>query len=63
MWHEILEIIHLIFRITKAMDVKFETNYGHSSIYAVNVGTHKKKRVSKNHVNRGYLVIKGRNIG
>ena len=38
--------------------------YRHSSIYAVNVGTKKKNRRSKNHVNRGYLVVlKGRKIG
>ena len=57
MWHEFLEIIHLIFRITKAMDVKFETNYRHSLIYAVNVGTHKKPVESENCVNQGYLVV------
>ena len=27
----------------------------HSSIYAINVGTHKKKRNRENRVNRGYL--------
>jgi hypothetical protein len=33
----------------------------HSSIYTVNVGTHKKDAESKNSVNRGYLVVlKGR---
>ena len=31
--------------------------YRHSSIYAVNVGTRKKKAESKNPVNRGYLVV------
>ena len=31
--------------------------YRHSSIYAVNVGTHKKTTESENRVNRGYLVI------
>ena len=37
--------------------------YRHSSIYAVNVGTQEKKCVSKNCVNRGYLVVlKGRKI-
>ena len=30
--------------------------YRHSSIYAVNVGTHKKTAESENRVNRGYLV-------
>ena len=38
--------------------------YRHSSIYAVNVGTQKENRGSKNRVNRGYLlVLKGRKIG
>ena len=38
--------------------------YRHSSIYAVNVGTQKKKGRSKNRINRGYLVgLKGRKIG
>ena len=38
--------------------------YRHSSIYAVNMGTQKKNRGSKNRVNRGYLVVlKGRKIG
>ena len=38
--------------------------YRHSSIYAVNMGTHKKTAESKNHINRGYLVVlKGRKIG
>jgi hypothetical protein len=43
--------------------------YRHYSIYAVNVGTYKKPlkaktAESKNHVNRGYLVVlKGRKIG
>ena len=38
--------------------------YRHSSIYVVNVGTHKKTAESKNHVNRGYLVVlKGTEIG
>ena len=37
--------------------------YRHSSIYAVNVGTQKQTRGSKNRVNRGYLVVlKGRKI-
>ena len=37
--------------------------YRHSSIYAVNVGTHKKAAESKNRINRGYLVVlKGRKI-
>ena len=38
--------------------------YRHSSIYAVNVGTHKKTEESENRVNRGYLVVvlKGRKI-
>ena len=35
----------------------------HSSIYAVNVGTHKKTAESKNTLNQGYLVVlKGRKI-
>ena len=39
-------------------------HYRHSSIYAVNVGTHTKNRGSKNRVTRGYLVVlKGRKIG
>ena len=29
----------------------------YSSIYAVNVGTQKINRRSKNHINRGYLVV------
>ena len=38
--------------------------YRHSSIYAVNVGTHKKAAESKNRINRGYLVVlKGRKMG
>ena len=38
--------------------------YRHSSIYDVNVGTHKKIRESENLLNRGYLVVlKGRKIG
>ena len=38
--------------------------YRHSSIYAVNAGTHIKNHGSKNRVNRGYLVVlKGRKIG
>ena len=32
--------------------------YRHSSIYADNMGTQKKNRGSKNHVNQGYLVVK-----
>ena len=37
--------------------------YRHSSICAVNVGTHKKTAESKTRVNRGYLVVlKGRKI-
>ena len=36
----------------------------HSSIYTVNVGTHKNTVESKNHVNGGYLVVlTGRKIG
>ena len=31
--------------------------YRHSSIYAVNVGTQKQNRGSKNRVNRGYLLV------
>ena len=39
-------------------------DYRHSSIYAVNVGTHKKPAESENRVNRAYLVaLKGRKIG
>ena len=42
------------------LEVKFQKIYRHSSIYAVNVGTHAE---SENHVNRGYLVVlKGRKI-
>ena len=38
--------------------------YRHSSIYAVNVGTHKKTSESENRVNCNYLVVlKGRKIG
>jgi hypothetical protein len=38
--------------------------YRNSSIYAVNVGTHKKTAESENCVNQGYLVVlKGRKIG
>ena len=38
--------------------------YRHSLIYAVNVGSQKKNRGSKNRVNRGYLVVlKGGKIG
>ena len=31
------------------------TVHRHSSIYTVNVGTHKKNTESYNHINRGYL--------
>jgi hypothetical protein len=43
---------------------KVSTNqYRHSLIYAVNMGTQKKNRGSKNRVNLGYLVVlKGRKI-
>ena len=45
-------------------EIIFSALYRHSLIYAVNVGTHKKTRRSKNRVNRGYLVVlKGRKIG
>ena len=41
-----------------------EKNHRHSSIYAVNVGTHKKPAERENCLNRGYLVVlKGRKIG
>ena len=40
------------------------SKHRHSSIYAVNVWTHKKTAESENRVNRGYLVVlKGRKIG
>ena len=41
-----------------------EVVYRHSSIYAVDVGTHKQTAESKNHVTQGYLVeLTGRKIG
>ena len=37
------------------------SQYRHSSINAVNVGTHKKNAEGENRVNRGYLIVlKGR---
>ena len=46
------------------VQVWHETTYRHSSIYAVNVGTHKKTAEGENRVNQGYLVVlKGRKIG
>ena len=44
--------------------ILFKIPYRHSSIYAVNVGTHKKTSECKNRRSRGYLVVlKGRKIG
>ena len=55
--------IHLGFEVRSFKECA-PCRYRHSLIYAVNVGTHKKKRGSKNPINRGYLVVlKGRKIG